>query len=80
MVNRENITRELEEIASAGIAGVELRCVTMHGFAGKTPGPLFDPEGWKEVNHQKYEFLSDEFIDILEHTVAEAERLGCVLP
>ena len=75
VVNRENITRELEEMAEAGIAGVELRCITRHGFPG-TPGPMYDPEGWEQLNHQKYEFLSEDFLDILEHTVSEAERLG----
>jgi hypothetical protein len=38
------ITREREEMAAAGIAGAELRFLSMHGFSGK-PGPWFDPEG-----------------------------------
>ena len=65
VVNREEITRELEEIASAGIAGVELRCVTMHGFKGRSPGPGFYPESWAKLNHRKYDYFSPEYISIL---------------
>ena len=76
MVDREEISRELEEIAEARFAGVELRCVTMHGFAGGSPGPWFDQQGWKRLGQQRYEYLSPEFVDVLEHTLSEAKRLG----
>jgi len=72
---KEEITRELEEMAVAGIAGAELRFVSMHGFSGK-PGPWFDPEGWARLGQKRLEFLSPEFIDALEHTCAQAKRLG----
>ena len=76
VVSREEITRELEEMAAAGFAGVELRCASMHGFAGGSPGPWFDPEGWQRLGQRRYEYLSPAFVDILKHAVMEAERLG----
>jgi hypothetical protein len=53
VVNRQEITRELEEMAAAGVGGFELRCVSMHGFAGGTPGPWFDPQGWQRLCHRR---------------------------
>jgi len=76
VVNREEITRELEEMAGAGIAGIELRCASMHGFERRSPGPWFNPDRWQRLNHRRYEYLSPTFVDILEHTLAEAQRLG----
>ena len=52
---KEEITRELEEMAVAGIAGAELRFVSMHGFSGK-PGPCFDPEGRAVLGQKRLEF------------------------
>lgn len=76
VVNRDEITRELEEMAAAGVGGVELRCVSMHGFAGRSPGPWFDPQGWQRLNHRRYEYLSPAHVDVLKHTLSEAKRLG----
>ncbi len=76
VVSRAEITRELEEMAEAGIGGVELRCVSMYGFSGGSPGPWFDPEGWTRLGQTKLEYLSPEFVDVLEHTLEEAQRLG----
>ena len=42
VMSKEEITRELEEMAAAGIAGAELRFLSMHGFSGK-PGPFRRP-------------------------------------
>ena len=75
VVNRVEITRELEEMVKAGIGGVELRCVSMQGFTGGSPGPWFTPADWKRLGHRRLEYLSPEFVDILEHTVSEARRL-----
>ena len=75
VMSKEEITRELEEMAAAGIAGAELRFLSMHGFSGK-PGPGFDPEGWARLGQKRLEFLSPEFVDALEHACAEAQRLG----
>ena len=75
VMSKAEITRELEEMAAAGIAGAELRFLSMHGFSGK-PGPGFDPEGWARLGQKRLEFLSPEFVDALEHACAEAQRLG----
>jgi len=75
VMSKEEITRELEEMAAAGIAGAELRFVSMHGFSGK-PGPWFDPEGWARLGQKRLEFLSPEFVDAMEHACAQAQRLG----
>jgi hypothetical protein len=75
VMSKAEITRELEEMAAAGIAGAELRFVSIHGFPGK-PGPWFDPEGWARLGQGRLEFLSPEFVDALEHACAEAQRLG----
>jgi hypothetical protein len=76
VVSRGEITRELEEMAEAGIGGVELRCVSMRGFSGGSPGPWFDPDGWTRLGQKKLEYLAPEFVDVLEHTLEEARRLG----
>ena len=76
VVNREEITRELQEMAEAGVGGIELRSVSMHGFAGGSPGPWFDRQGWQRLNHRRYEYLSPAHVDVLEHTLTEAKRLG----
>lgn len=75
VMSKEEITRELEEMAAAGIAGAELRFLSLHGFSGK-PGPWFDPESWTRLGLRRLEFLSPEFVDALEHACAEAQRLG----
>lgn len=75
VMSKEEITRELEEMAAAGIAGAELRFLSMHGFSGK-PGPGFDREGWTRLGQKRLEFLAPEFVDALEHACAEARRLG----
>ncbi len=59
-VDRENITRELQEMASAGIGGVEI--TSIYGVQG---------EGQRDI-----EYLSTEFSEILKFTLEEARRLG----
>jgi hypothetical protein len=76
VVSKAEITRELEEMTERGIAGVELRCVSMRGFAGGSPGSMFNPEDWKKIEHRKLEYFSPEFIQTLKHTLTEAKRLG----
>ncbi|MFV2066584.1 MAG: glycosyl hydrolase, partial [Pirellulales bacterium] len=71
---KEEITLELEEMAAAGIAGAEMRFLSMHGFATQ-PGPWFHPEGWSRLGQKRLEFLSPEFVEMLEHACAEAKRL-----
>jgi len=47
VVSREEIARELEEMAAAGLAGAELRVVTFHGWGGP---PL---EGMDDANLER---------------------------
>lgn len=58
-VDRENITRRMEEFAKAGIGGVEIT-------------PIYGVKGYEEqfINH-----LSEEWMEMLIHTLDEAERL-----
>ena len=67
VMSKEEITRELEDMAAAGIAGAELRFLSLHGFSGK-PGPGFDPEGWArlglvgtQISSQKPDFDSRHY-------------------
>ncbi len=75
VMSREEIARELEELAAAGFAGAELRFLSLYGFSG-LPGPEFDPASWKRLGQQQLEYLSPEFVEMLEHACAEASRLG----
>ncbi|TNF39990.1 MAG: hypothetical protein EP310_09665 [Bacteroidetes bacterium] len=59
-VDKENISRELKEMANAGIGGVEIT-------------PIYGVKG-EEVRF--IEFLSPEFSEILKFTIEEANRLG----
>ena len=59
-VDKENITRELEEMADAGIGGVEIT-------------PIY---GVKGEEARFIEFLSPEFSEMLKFTIEEANRLG----
>ncbi|MDB4582376.1 glycosyl hydrolase [Draconibacterium sp.] len=59
-VDKENIKRELQEFAEAGIGGVEIT-------------PIY---GVKGEEHRDIEFLSSEFTGILAYTIKEANKLG----
>lgn len=59
-VDRENIKRELKEMADAGIGGVEIT-------------PIYGVKGEEE---RFIEFLSPEFSEILKFTIGEAGKLG----
>ncbi|MBM3790649.1 MAG: hypothetical protein FJW35_09920, partial [Acidobacteria bacterium] len=75
VVSRGEIARELEELAAAGIAGAELRVVTFHGWGGK-PLAGMDPANLERLGHRKFAYLSDEWLDVMEFTCSEAQRLG----
>ena len=62
-ISREEISRELQLMQAAGIGGVEVNPVEM-------PEQVADPGGPGLV------WLSDEWIDLLAHTIEEARRLG----
>jgi hypothetical protein len=59
-VDRENLTRSLEEFKRAGIGGVEI-C------------PIYGAKGSEE---KFIDFLSPKWVEMLAHTTAEARRLG----
>jgi len=71
-VVKKELTVELEEMAAAGIAGVELKCVESSFWREQAD---IDAD-LKLSGHKRLEYLSDEFMDALEHVCTEAERLG----
>jgi len=62
-VERSEITRELELLKSAGIGGVEIN-------------PIEFPPYTDDLNKRSLTWLSDEWIDMLDHTLNETKRLG----
>ena len=65
VVSREEIARELEEMAAAGLAGAELRVVTFHGWAGE-PLAGMDPATLDRLGHRQLKYLSDDWLDMME--------------
>jgi len=59
-VDAASLTRQLEQLASAGIGGVEIT-------------PIYGAKGYEE---RYVEFLSPKWMAMLEHTGREAQRLG----
>lgn len=59
-VDEENLTRELEAFAKAGLGGVEI-C------------PIYGAKGYEDRDRM---FLSNEWMAALAHTTTEAKRLG----
>lgn len=59
-VDKENITYNLEQMAKAGIGGVEIT-------------PIYGVKGYEDVF---LDYLSPEWMDMLNHTIDEAARLG----
>ena len=59
-VDKESITWQLESFAQAGLGGVEIT-------------PIYGVKGYE---NKFLDFLSPEWLDMLDHTLAEADRLG----
>ncbi len=59
-VDKENITRRMEEFASAGMGGVEIT-------------PIYGTKGYED---RFLQHLSVEWMEMLIHTLEEGERLG----
>ncbi|MDQ8181675.1 glycosyl hydrolase [Pelagicoccus sp. SDUM812005] len=59
-VNKEEITRELESFSRLGLGGVEIT-------------PIYGVQGLESLETQ---FLSDEWLELVEHACLEAKRLG----
>ncbi len=75
VVSKDEIERELIEIADAGFGGVELRLLSFYGWSGTPPVPK-DDAVLRQLGHRRLKYQSDEFLDVLEFTCATAERLG----
>jgi len=69
-VTKEEITRELEEMATAGFAGAEIRCVDALWLREQFKVEL------PRTGHKPLAYLSPEFLECLEHACATAKRLG----
>src|SRR5688500_5759786 len=59
-VDKQNITWQLEQLAAAGIGGVEIT-------------PIFGARGYED---RYIDFLSPRWMEMLEHTGREGKRLG----
>ena len=59
-VDEANLTRQLEQLAAAGFGGVEI-C------------PIYGAKGWED---RYVPFLSPRWMDLLAHTIREAQRLS----
>ncbi|MHC4240565.1 MAG: DUF6807 domain-containing protein [Planctomycetota bacterium] len=69
-ITKQEMEREIEEMVSVGIAGAELRFVE---FAWWREKEVVDKE-LKLAGHKRLEYLSDEFVDVLEHACSVAQR------
>lgn len=59
-VDKASLTRQLEQLATAGIGGVEIT-------------PIYGAKGYED---RYIEFLSPKWVEMLEHVGLEAKRLG----
>jgi len=59
-VNKQEIERQLNDIAKAGFGGVEI-------------APIYGVKGYESNN---IDFLSDEWMDILQFTIKKADEIG----
>jgi hypothetical protein len=62
-VDKENLTKQLEQIAAAGFGGVEVT-------------PIYGIQG---ADAREIEFLSPRYMEMLAHAAGEAKRLGLQL-
>jgi len=71
-ITAEEMEREIEEMVSVGIAGAELRFVE---FAWWRKKDVVDKE-LALAGHKRLGYLSEEFLQVLEHACSVAERHG----
>ncbi|HOO57269.1 MAG TPA: glycosyl hydrolase [bacterium] len=60
IVDEKGITEQLEQLSAAGFGGVEIT-------------PIYGVKGMKD---HEIDFLSERWMDVLNHTIREARRLG----
>jgi hypothetical protein len=71
-ITKQEMEREIKEMVSVGIAGAELRFVE---FAWWRKKEVVDKE-LALAGHKRLEYLSEEFIEVLEHACSVAQRYG----
>lgn len=76
VLSREEIARELQEMAEAGFGTAEIRIATANGWPPSRALPWMDPASLERIGHRKFEYLSPTWVEMLEFTCATAERLG----
>jgi hypothetical protein len=54
VVNKSEISRQLQEMSDAGIAGAKLRCVVGRGFPSLV-APGYGPDAWARLEHKQLE-------------------------
>ena len=59
-VDKASLTRQLEQFAAAGLGGVEIT-------------PIYGAKGYED---RYVDFLTPKWVELLEHTGREAQRLG----
>jgi hypothetical protein len=68
--------REIKEMVAAGISGAEFRFVEFDWWRKKE---VVDKELAMVPDHKRLEYLSDEFVDVIEHACSVAQRYGFTL-
>jgi hypothetical protein len=71
-ITKQEMEREIKEMVSVGIAGAELRFVE---FAWWRKKEVVDKE-LELAGHKRLEYLSDEFVEVLEYACSVAQRYG----
>jgi len=71
-ITKQEMEHEIKEMVSVGIAGAELRFVE---FAWWRKKEVVDKE-LALAGHKRLEYLSAEFIEVLEHACSVAQRYG----
>jgi hypothetical protein len=74
----KEVAREVAELAEAGFAGAEIRCVTFHGWGGP-PLEGMDDEHLARIGHRRLKYLEPEFLGMLVRACQEARRHGLQL-
>ncbi len=72
-ITADEMEREIKEMVAAGLSGAEFRFVEFDWWREKED---VNRELAMVADHKRLEYLSDEFVDVLEHACSVAERYG----
>ncbi len=72
-ITAQEMEREIKEMVAAGISGAEFRFIEFDWWRKKED---VDKELAMVGDHKRLEYLSDEFVDVIEHACSVAERYG----